>query len=125
MWLTEALKYLVHPTDAFPAGRALAARLVLVERHETSDGLNYVRLFVHNDKSSGTESRLHGYQAIEIHDGIVANTEINLLVNNLTDKMFDSSWCVQTNEIIRDASSNYYYLLLWYNGCRRATWDNS
>ncbi len=70
--LGHALEHPPHPARALAAGRALAARLMLVEIGEPRDGADDVGRLVHDDHRRGTEARLQRLEAVEIHREIVA-----------------------------------------------------
>ena len=73
--LTESPHHLVHPIASLPAGRALTARLVLVEGGQPGDGLDHVGLLVHHDHGGGAEAGLRGHQGVKVHEDVVANAE--------------------------------------------------
>ena len=68
----HALEHIDHPASTLTAGCALAAALVSVELRQTEDGVDDVGLVVHDDDSSGTETRPAVLQVIEVHDGLRA-----------------------------------------------------
>lgn len=76
--LTKSPQDSVHPVYALPARCALAARLVLVERHQPGNGLDYVSLLVHYDDGSGAEAGLGSNQRVEVHQDFVTNTGMKI-----------------------------------------------
>lgn len=64
----ETLEQPVNPADAFAAGGALAAALVVVEACDTGHYAEDVDLFIHDDDSGGTEAGAFGFEGVEIHE---------------------------------------------------------
>src|SRR5690606_22104143 len=60
-----------HPARAFPAGRALAAALMLVEGREAPDGLDDVGGLVHHDDRCRPHGGTDLAQPVEIDDGVL------------------------------------------------------
>ena len=73
--LTKSPKNGVHPIHSLPAWRALTTRLVLVERHQSGDGLHHIRLLVHHNDGGGAKAGLGCDQRIKIHHNVIANAE--------------------------------------------------
>src|SRR5262249_12645276 len=61
-----------HPAHSLPAGRALAAALMLVEIGDAGHGADDVRRFVHHDHRGGAERGLELAAAVEIHEQVLA-----------------------------------------------------
>lgn len=69
----EAVHDLLGPLGALTAGRALAARLVVVELAQAGDGADDVGRLVHDDDGSGTETGLGVLERVEVHELVVAD----------------------------------------------------
>src|SRR5262245_44551000 len=61
-----------HPAHALPAGRALAAALVLVEVRDAGHGADDVGRLVHDDHRRGAERGFVLAAAVEIHEQVLA-----------------------------------------------------
>ena len=63
----DAGEYAVHPAGALAAGRALAARLGIVEARDALAGAHHAGGVVHHDHRAGTQSRPRLLQAVVVH----------------------------------------------------------
>merc|ERR1740117_1748470 len=61
-----------HPASSLSAGSALSAGLVLVELSQAQNGVDNVRLVVHNDDGCGTQTTPPVLQVVEVHNGLFA-----------------------------------------------------
>ena len=68
----EASHHVREPTGALPAGRALAAALVLVELGQPENALDDVGLLVHHDHRRSAQTALQLPQRVEVHQHILA-----------------------------------------------------
>ena len=66
----DALEDFHQPVRALAAGRAPAARLVLIELRQVLRGLEHVHGLVHHDEAAGADHRAGGDQALVVHPHI-------------------------------------------------------
>jgi len=68
----EASHHVCEPAGPLPAGRALAAALVLVELGQSEDALDDVGLLVHHDHRRSAQTALQLPQRVEVHQDVFA-----------------------------------------------------